>query len=476
MLLLFVILLGFFIPEALFCFSQVRVIGCKKRITLNVHNEKSSYQKSIELKQADINKKYRIDPESECFLQIKDKKVYICNPYPEPLVHGFPPKKFNIGNNLSVSVRKKKPAFLFTVIICVLMIIAIFVFKCFAKSMIPPFLDASNHVVLTHDFSNNIDSSKWDGITNYLIVGSDAREGLSTSRTDVMLLLSFNENNKKVKICSLLRDLRVAVHDKTIVTVDQLDKSLPNYDILKNNTPLTQFFQAKLNYAVNVPYLFNDASRNVDSYSCGLNTLVNTIEYNFEMPVDGIISVTWEDFIVIIDALDGIDLEITEQMLLTYYDDEYAYGITPVLLNQNALYNKNDSFISEAGIQHLNGNQALAFVRLRYIKNGVNSDIERTERIRYFITELLRQKKMKLFTFTDSKTLSAVSENIYSSLSQDELSNLIDIICSIPTPDNCGSLPYDFNEKVIINEAEYITVDGIRQDKLSKQAEEILCN
>ena len=118
----------------------------------------------------------------------------------------------------------------------------------------------------------------------------------------------------------------------------------------------------------------------------------------------------------------------------------------------------------------------MAFVRLRYLKNGVNSDIERTERIRYFIIELLKQKKLKIFTFTDSESVSKISENVYSSLSQNELYNLIDIICSIPTPDNCGSLPFDFNEHVIINEADYITVDGINQDSLSEQSEKILCN
>ncbi len=475
MLLIFVTLLVVFIPEAFLCFSHIRVLRWKKRITLNVLTGRSSHKKLIDIKQADSDKKYIITPDSESFLQVKDKKIYICNPYPEPLVQGFPAKTYDIGNGTSVSVKKKKPAFLVTIITCILVIMAIFVFKYFARSMVAPFLDASNHVELTHDFAYNIDFEKWDGITNYLIVGSDAREGLSTSRTDVMVVISFNENTKKMKICSLLRDLRVSIQDKTIVTVDQLDNTLPNYEALKNSTPLTQFFQAKLNYAVNIPYLFNEEDQNDDLYVRGLNTLVNTIEYNFKMPINGIISVTWEDFIKIIDTLGGIDLEITEQMLITDYDEEHAYGITPVILNQNALYDKDDIF-SEAGIQHLNGNQALAFVRLRYLRNGANSDIERTERIRYFITELLKQKKFKLFTFTDSKTVSTVSENVYSSLSQDELYNLIDIICSIPTPENCGSLPHDFNEKVIINGAEYITVDGIRQDKLSEQAEEILCN
>lgn len=476
MLLILVILLVFFIPEAFLCFSQLRVHRWKKRITLTVYSESesSSYHKTIDVKQDD-GKKYSITPESESFLQVKGGKLYICSPYPEPLVKGFPSKKYDIGNGMSISIKKKKPAFLVTLIVCIIFFVSIFYFKCFARSMSTPFLKSSNHVELTHDFSSNIDLSKWNGITNYLIVGSDAREGLSTSRTDVMVLLSFNENTQKVKVCSLLRDLRVAIQDKTIITVDKLDKSLSNYEALKSSTPHTQFFQAKLNYAVNIPYIFKEDKEGIDSYASGLNTLVNTVEYNFKIPVNGIVSVTWEDFITIVDVLDGIELEITDQMLITDYDEEHAYGITPVILNQNALYNRNDRF-SEAGIQHLNGNQALAFVRLRYLKNGLNSDIERTERIRYFITELLKQKKLKFFTFTESKTVATVSENIYSSLSKDELYNLIDIVCSLPTPENSGSLPYTFNEQVIINGDDYITVDGIRQDSLPKQAEAILCN
>lgn len=479
MLLLFIILLIIFIPEALLCFSQVRVLGFKKRITLTVHHEDSSYKKSIDIKQTETSKKYRIDPESESFLQVKNKKVFICSLYPEPLVQGFPSKKYSIGNGTSVSVKKKKPTFLFSVITCILMIITIFVFKYFAKSMIPSFINASKQVVLTHDFADNIDSSKWNGITNYLIVGSDAREGLSSSRTDVMVLISFNENNKKVKICSLSRDLRVAINDKTIITVDQLDSSLPNYDALKKSTPLTQFFQAKLNYAVNIPYLFDESKQNDDSYACGLNTLVNTIEYNFKIPIEGIISITLEEFISIIDSIDGINLNITEQMLIeeiqTIDGEEHTKGLNPILREQNALFDKNDSF-EKAGFQKLNGNKTLAFVRLRYIKDGTNSDIERAARIRYFVTELFKQKKLKLFTFSDSKMVSKISKNIYSSLSKDELSNLVDIICSIPTPENCGLLPYNFNDQVTINGADYITVDGIRQDSLPKQAEATLCN
>ena len=143
MLLLCVILLIILIPEALLCFSQVRVLGLKKRITLTVHHKDSSYKKTIDIKQTDTSKKYQIGPKSESFLQVKDKKVFICFPYPEPLIQGFLSKKYSIGNGISVSMKKKKPTFLFSVITCIFMIITIFIFKCFAKSMILSFVNSS---------------------------------------------------------------------------------------------------------------------------------------------------------------------------------------------------------------------------------------------------------------------------------------------------------------------------------------------
>jgi anionic cell wall polymer biosynthesis LytR-Cps2A-Psr (LCP) family protein len=334
--------------------------------------------------------------------------------------------------------------------------------------MVKPFVDVSNHVELTHEFADDIDADKWSGITNYLIVGSDSRgnNDVNFSRTDVMIIVSINSNTKKLNIASLLRDTAVQINDETI-TVSELDESLPNYEVLKeNNIKHTKSKTIKLNEAVTYR-----SDNQKDAFSSGLNSLVNTIEGTYKIPITAIVNITWSDFVNIIDQLEGIDLDITQEMLYTkMVTPDAASGINAAIGELNELYGTNYNF-TESGRQHLNGTQALAYVRMRYIEGSDNSDIGRTERIRNFIIELIQQKKSKIFTLASTKTISAISENIYSSFSKDELYDLINEICTtIPTPTEVGCIPYNY-ENYTRNDKSFVY-----SEELPEQSEKILCN
>lgn len=103
--------------------------------------------------------------------------------------------------------------------------------------------------------------------------------------------------------------------------------------------------------------------------------LVNTIEDNYKLPIDDIVCVDLYAFRDVLDALDGVEMESTE---------EYAMQMNIILAaGQNALFGADDVIdIRENGIYHLNGNEALSYVRLRHV--GDWSDIQRTERQRAF--------------------------------------------------------------------------------------------
>lgn len=298
---------------------------------------------------------------------------------------------------------------------------------------------------------------------------------MQTPHADVMLLISINENTKKMNVCSLLRDTYIDMQDKSTIVIDDLDPSLPNYEYLSRNASKTQWIKAKLNYAVNLQNL-NDTESHTDQeyYAEGLNSLVNCIEYNFRMPITGVINISWTEFIKAIDILGGIDIEITEEMLITQIDDDHAYGIIPVLNNQNSLYNLTDQF-DKAGIQHLNGNKALAYVRLRYIVGSTNSDVERTGRIRSFVVSLIKQQNIGIIKLARPKSIEFLASGIYSSLSEEELCELVDLLLFLPSPTDCGSLPYKFHDYTS-NNVRYIAVDGKHEPRLDIQAQAILCN
>lgn len=101
------------------------------------------------------------------------------------------------------------------------------------------------------------------------------------------------------------------------------------------------------------------------AYLSGVNMLVNTIEDNYKLPIYDIVCVDLYAFRDVLDALGGVEMESTDVI-----------------------------DIREDGIYHLNGNEALSYVRLRHV--GDWSDIQRTERQRAFLKILLEQK-MHLF-------------------------------------------------------------------------------
>jgi LCP family protein required for cell wall assembly len=91
-----------------------------------------------------------------------------------------------------------------------------------------------------------------------------------------------------------------------------------------------------------------------------------TILQNFVCWYRGCFVVDFNGFSSIVDILGGIDIDISD------YDAEY--------LNKKFHYN------IVAGVNHLNGEQALNYSRIRYVGNA---DFERTERQRTVLNELI---------------------------------------------------------------------------------------
>ncbi len=109
-----------------------------------------------------------------------------------------------------------------------------------------------------------------EAITNVLVIGLD-READGHSRSDVMIVVSINEETGKIALTSLLRD--------TYLTI-------PGYP----------------NNRLNAAYAFG-----------GVALLQKTVKQNFDIEIDRYITVDFEAFTTVIDILGGIELELTEQ-------------------------------------------------------------------------------------------------------------------------------------------------------------------
>ena len=215
-------------------------------------------------------------------------------------------------------------------------------------------------------------SIKDSSVRNILLIGSDTRETDKNGRTDTIILLSINKKSKEITMTSIMRDTYVEIVGKTTngENIDQYGK-------------------------INSAYVYG-----------GAELLMDTIEHNFDVAVDDYMYVDFTAFIDIVDSVGGIELEIS---------DEEAEGMIPQTMEVNdILKRKHDAdILTKGGKLNLNGYQALAYARLRYVGNA---DFERTERQRTVITKVIEKLKSNPLKF--NSFAKAAAGNISTNMSK----------------------------------------------------------
>lgn len=127
-------------------------------------------------------------------------------------------------------------------------------------------LDVVNPEDVEWNNSSLYDDNK---LINILVVGQDGRDAEGRTRTDTMILLSFNPETNEASMISFLRDLYVQIPGRS---------------------------DNRLNSA----YVFG-----------GFSLLKNTFKANFDINVDGCVKIDFEGFEDVIDILGGVDIELT---------------------------------------------------------------------------------------------------------------------------------------------------------------------
>ncbi len=209
---------------------------------------------------------------------------------------------------------------------------------------------------------------KEQGVVNILLIGNDSRENGEDGRSDAMILLSVSNRTKKIYMTSLLRDIYVEI---------------PGYD----------------DNRLNAAYSFG-----------GAELLMETIEKNFNIPVHRYLLVNFEAFAGLVDAVGGVDLELTT--------DEIVF-VNGYLSEYNRLTNRPEGTdnmdVSAGGMVHLNGPQALAYSRNRYI----GTDFGRTERQRKVLTEVIGKLPKAVLTNAGG-LIEGLMSNLTTNLTQAE--------------------------------------------------------
>ncbi|MBE6750690.1 MAG: hypothetical protein E7560_05960 [Ruminococcaceae bacterium] len=242
-------------------------------------------------------------------------------------------------------------------------------------------------------FENVLDKN----IVNVALFGIDTRSTISfKGNSDSIMILSLNTETKKVKIISVLRDSLVPItyNGKTVYS--------------------------KINSA----------------YSRGGPELaIKTLNTIFNLDISEYATVNFYGMIDIIDAVGGIDAELTQKEVAKYDGTQHQINGCIKEICDNLGKDPKDYYIYTPGKQHLNGIQAVAYSRIRYVANiwGTTNDYGRTDRQRY-VMEQLFNKAITLEKTQYVKLAKSLIPCSETSLSYTEIMGLaFDILLHSPT-------------------------------------------
>ena len=211
--------------------------------------------------------------------------------------------------------------------------------------------------------TNGGEKMKSKYVKNILLIGKDSTSSLA----DSMILVSVNENTKQLSMVSFYRD---------------------SYTYIAPKGKKAGF--GKLNAAYS---------------KGGANCLIETIENNYKIVIDDYALVDYNSFPKVINALGGVDVNVTAKE---------ANYINATWRNWTRTGKAPNTFF--AGINHLNGDDALMFCRVRKL----DSDIGRTERQRRVISSIMNTFKNANISQMNS-AINALLPNINTGMSKTEI-------------------------------------------------------
>lgn len=193
-----------------------------------------------------------------------------------------------------------------------------------------------------------------DDVLNVLLIGTDARTSDYRGRSDSMILVSINKETEEIVMTSIMRDVYLKIPGK-------------GYN------------------RINASYAYG-----------GADLLIQTIEQNFKIRIDKFVQVDFQSFEKVVEAVGGVSIPLNS---------------SEITVMKQFGSDMNGKPFSGAGTYKLNGKQALAYSRIRYVGH---SDFERTQRQRRVLDEIIKSAK---------------------NLSIGELSDSLDVILPLVTTD-----------------------------------------
>lgn len=255
-----------------------------------------------------------------------------------------------------------------------------------------------------------------ENITNIALFGLDTREGDTQSHSDCVMIVTVDNTRGKIKLISLMRDSLV---------------------------PIDGHGSQKLNAAY---------------FEGGPSLAIRTLNENFGTDISDYIAVDFEQLVTIIDALEGVTVNVKDNELTELNRVIRDYGIEQ---------GKTFEPVAAAGEQKLDGVQALCYSRIR--KGGTGDDWGRVERQSVVLSALFDEVQ----NLNASKLLGLMQKlmpNVTTSLSVSKIAPLIVGAVKNGMPELTHTrLPLDGEWEYAGSSGEYILFDlDVAADHIQK--------
>lgn len=276
--------------------------------------------------------------------------------------------------------KKQKRIILFIVEILVLAILVAVLYTVLKADNIQKIkVDEENIVTKVNENVENNESLK--GYRNIALFGVDSREGDlgKGTRSDSIIIASINEETGEIKLCSVYRDTYL---------------NLSNDSYNKCNSA----------YAKGGP-----------------EQAIIMLNMNLDLNITDYVTIGFDGLTDVIDALGGVYVDVSEAEIphLNNYQISMV-GTTSDGQTFTATEGKDYTAVTTAGYQKLNGLQATAYCRIRYVGN----DFERAERQREVLAAVMDQAK-KASVSDLNKILDEVLPHVATSLDVDEMVGML---------------------------------------------------
>lgn len=225
------------------------------------------------------------------------------------------------------------------------------------------------------------ENTEMKGYTNIALFGVDSRNGSlgKGNRSDTIMIASINMDTGDVKLVSVYRDTYLNLGNDT-------------YD--------------KCNAAYS---------------KGGPEQAIIMLNRNLDMNIKDYVTVGFQGLIDVIDALGGVDIDVSQAEIshLNNYQISMV-GTTTDGINFTAEEGVDYQPVTQPGLQRLNGLQATAFCRIRY----VGDDFERTRR-QQKVLQAIAAKAKQASPATLNNTANAVMSQVSTSLDLSEILGLL---------------------------------------------------